>query len=740
MANPVTPESSPGSQPSTQTHQSQRDSGILAAQTLQEPTDRDSNGTTWKKLDYRPSVLRTWALLLDFIFNCAVIAGLVTFHLKRVISVNTATYYGLNALLIIVGTGTVMHLESLLLNLSRITPFILCARKNGALASDTILGSYFPSPTISSASKSTPRNWLLLLAHIVYWPSYAVIGLKSAILYEDYTEPGLFVNLWACYTLLAFYSIIQTYLLILILYFWKTPTTGLRWDPVSIADVLSLFRHSDFLNKFEGSSIANRQSINSELGDLRIRLGYWTISEGTHWHGFALIEESRSKSEQPGQRPAEDQGERVSQDELARIRYLSAWAITRLFEIYGHSLLSLLLMILFILGITLTRQDRGSGSFCFEPALSTTQAIITFDTVLTTIVGFLADFWISIALFVAHTEPLARMNTPQTTTSTSNAANGSMQRNFLANIKYNLKAQSNKNTAKHTLLLNYTCSAAPKRFLSACQNKHWKVARVSVWAALIRLMPTLVGSSITVYHYITEPNTCLVCFTKELFIVSIIGFAMCSVLILFEVLKDLRSRRMPRDWLTIGDLVSWASTSDLLGVPRTTSSGSDNDSPWKDPLDVAVDGEKGKQWYMQERLKLQLKRYCLGYSKVPGTGHHAFGIKGYVHYDVDHEAEQIEQLPPVRVSGLLRRLTPSNLDTESRSAHAAPLTIVMRNMSHKFTRVDTSEYTRYKINDQNIVNTQNQEPKPADEVRTAQGEGDAFEMQQLPESEIQQDR
>ncbi|KAF4845405.1 hypothetical protein CGCSCA4_v006871 [Colletotrichum siamense] len=212
MANSVTSESSPGSQASTQNDQSQRDSGVIATQTLQEPIDWDSNGTTWKKLDYRPSVLKTWVLLLAFIFNCAVIAGLVTFHFKRVISVNTATYYGLNALLIIV-----------------------------------------------------------------------------AILYEDYTEPGLFVNLWAYYTLLAFYSIIQTYLLILILYFWKTPTTGLRWDPVSIADILSLFRHSDFLNKFKGSSIAKRQSMNSELGDLRIRLGYWRMSEGTHWHGFALI-------------------------------------------------------------------------------------------------------------------------------------------------------------------------------------------------------------------------------------------------------------------------------------------------------------------------------------------------------------------------------------------------------------------------------------------------------------------
>ncbi|GJD05313.1 phosphoribosylaminoimidazole-succinocarboxamide synthase [Colletotrichum higginsianum] len=211
--------------------------------------------------------------------------GLITFQQKPAFIVGASSYSVLTAALILLGTATVAHLEAILLNLSRMTPFILCARKQGATAAETILRSYFPAPRLRDAWKT--RSWMLLSAYFIYYPSYAVLGLKSALLYESASsdDPYLHVNDWACYTLLVFYSIAQLYLLVVVAYLWKRPT-GLRWDPVSIADILVLFRHCNFVNNFEGSSIADRQSMIQELGDTRLHLGYWRRENGDFWHGF----------------------------------------------------------------------------------------------------------------------------------------------------------------------------------------------------------------------------------------------------------------------------------------------------------------------------------------------------------------------------------------------------------------------------------------------------------------------
>ncbi|KAF6795328.1 phosphoribosylaminoimidazole-succinocarboxamide synthase [Colletotrichum sojae] len=106
-------------------------------------TDQDER----QRLDYRSTVLTDWALAVSMVVNFAIIAGLVTFIKRPEFSLNTETWFALNAILISVGTGTVAHLQSLFLNLSRITPFMLCAAPGGALARDSILGSYVPAPS-----------------------------------------------------------------------------------------------------------------------------------------------------------------------------------------------------------------------------------------------------------------------------------------------------------------------------------------------------------------------------------------------------------------------------------------------------------------------------------------------------------------------------------------------------------------------------------------------------------------
>ncbi|KAK0374568.1 hypothetical protein CLIM01_08056 [Colletotrichum limetticola] len=269
---------------------------------------------------------------------------------------------------------------------------------------------------------------------------------------------------------------------------------------------------------------------------------------------------------------------------LALIRYNSAWAVANPLSVYIHFSLAFSLMVLFILGISIIPSVTPDGGYCWEPQnLSLNWGIVLFDVVLTTTVSLLSNFWAALSLFVAHTEPLARMARPS----------------------------EPGEVAKNTLLLNYTCSFLPVRIYNAFMNKHWKLVRIMFWELLQRFFPTLIGPSITVYSR-AHGDRCVVCFSMPLFIVVIVGLASCAGLVFFELTLSSVFRRTPRDYLSIADIVSWSSTSRLLHreADSTNSDGLNYDID--DPLDVDVHGEKGKRWYMQSRLELQLKQYRLG--------------------------------------------------------------------------------------------------------------------------------
>ena len=69
---------------------------------------------------------------------------------------------------------------------------------------------------------------------------------------------------------------------------WELPT-GLRWDPVSIADHLVLFHHSNFLAEFEGMETSSRDRLYERFRSGRFRLGYWQRGSLGVWHGFGKV-------------------------------------------------------------------------------------------------------------------------------------------------------------------------------------------------------------------------------------------------------------------------------------------------------------------------------------------------------------------------------------------------------------------------------------------------------------------
>ncbi|KAF4468031.1 phosphoribosylaminoimidazole-succinocarboxamide synthase [Fusarium albosuccineum] len=242
-------------------------------------------------LDFRPTILTGGALFLSLVFHLLVLGTLVFLYYKEIFSVSYAwAYFVIKILPTVIGTATAVLVDEMGQSLSRIRPFMLCAQEGGFTADKTILMSYFPMPDFTTLWKS--RNWLLLVSKALSFINYFTIGLKTSfLLTPDYQNAELVP--WAVLSLVGLYAVVSLYL-IAVFFSLHGKVTGLRWDPVSMADQLVLFRRSDFLDMFEGTSLANRAAIENHLGDLRLRIGYWEMGSG-YWHGFGLVGPSQTQ-------------------------------------------------------------------------------------------------------------------------------------------------------------------------------------------------------------------------------------------------------------------------------------------------------------------------------------------------------------------------------------------------------------------------------------------------------------
>lgn len=240
-------------------------------------------------LTYRPLVLQTWFLSLIIVFNVSIMSLLVALCFKPKFDLlNEWAYFVLQIFPTIIGTVTFASLEAITTSLSRITPLMRCARPRGDLAATSILMQYVPMQSFANSVAS--RNWNLFCTNIIIWLGFPVLGLKAALLSASIDTGVAEVTHWTLYALLAAYVVITLYISYVIFYLHNR-VTGLRkdWDTVSIADHLVLFRHSNFLDAFKGSSIATRDSILTKLGHMRLKLQYWRQDDGKLWYGFNRV-------------------------------------------------------------------------------------------------------------------------------------------------------------------------------------------------------------------------------------------------------------------------------------------------------------------------------------------------------------------------------------------------------------------------------------------------------------------
>ncbi len=257
-------------------------------------TTNEARALNLPELDFKPFMLRPWFLCSSLVFNIFILSLMVSLIFKprfRVLS--QWGYFFVQIFPAVIGTITASFLHGITMNLSRLAPFMRCAAPSGSTAGRTILREYFPDPSIRDAFGA--RNYTLIFAWILFILGNFILGFKASLLNTDVIDGyrEAIVSTWALYPLIAIYSLVALFMLVVIFRMRAAGSTGLLWDPVSLADHLVLFRHSNILKHFEGTDMATRESMFGVLREVPLKLGYWKWTKGNatrYWHGFGIPE------------------------------------------------------------------------------------------------------------------------------------------------------------------------------------------------------------------------------------------------------------------------------------------------------------------------------------------------------------------------------------------------------------------------------------------------------------------
>ncbi|KAL8652281.1 MAG: hypothetical protein Q9226_004337 [Calogaya cf. arnoldii] len=381
------------------------------------------------------------------------------------------------------------------------------------------------------------------------------IPLHSCLYQTQYfTVDGESVWRWTAvepvgWTLLALYVLLILALVLLMLKLKREPS-GLRWDPRSLADILSLFQRSNILSDFYGSE-ARPDSIVLALPK-KYTLRYWIAgkrsSEIFHGveesqaalEGFRQNRESVEKSphsqlDLESQRPLKastlDSLQRDVHSPRVRYRWLP-WFLKDTFVV-AWIVIAIVLMLAFVIVSFVNNATRRG----FEPKLTSIKTsqgfspadfLYSFVPCLVGMILFLV--WQPIDMYFRALQPFANLG------------------------------HSCGSAAEDSLLLDYTACLPIEVTIKAALAGHYKVAWISFISLLSATLPVLGGGVFTAQYFIP---------TQEVRVAADMpGY---YALVIFVVVYSLsfiaiwprQKRRLPHDIRTLGQILSFVYESRL---------------------------------------------------------------------------------------------------------------------------------------------------------------------------------
>ncbi|KAJ5357497.1 hypothetical protein N7541_004655 [Penicillium brevicompactum] len=531
-----------------------------------EAVDVPEQSLLYPALDYLPIVLRPWALVLAIFTSLLMVAGVVFCNvwsqrhdgIWNYAGQGGARYFVLQFLPQILAAPIIMWLFVIQAAVYRIAPFSMMSaeRQKGLVMQGLpILSKNFVFPNFSHFRNGEPLFGFALFT--IWLSNFFAIPLLSCLFQAKYyVIAGEGVWRWASvqsigWTLVALYGVLTIGLVLLFLRFLRS-RSGLMWDPVSIADLISIIQRSNILHDFELSETV--PSVRESLDPRVLRLGYWKLSSKPEvFYGIGEVDA-------PIRTPSLHQTEKNRQKQpqgLARVNFdvenqtgfskdpdnhlysptiryrWTPWFLRK----FSVSIFTVIILALFIAFVAVSFIHNGiEGGFPPKlPTLPSTSAFSSSNFLYSFIPALIGNVlflvWQPIDVYFRALQPFAELSSP------SGAS------------------------ADNSILLAYPSAFPFQVTIKALINRHYKVAFISFMSMISLAIPILAGGVFIALWFPSQDDIRISALMPAFY--ALIAF--CALYaVSFLAIWPGRRRYLPHDITTLADLMSFIYQSPLL--------------------------------------------------------------------------------------------------------------------------------------------------------------------------------
>lgn len=437
----------------------------------------------------------------------------------------------------------------------RIFPFVHLSSEattpnSSVLHDSTIFPTNFIVPRLDFFRHKEP---FLGVSCLIFWLSLFTVPLQSCLFQTRYYTPD---SVWrwtalvpVAYVLVVLYLFLILALILLILRFSLRRETGLKWDPVSLADMLTLFQQANFLSDFDRSEVEGLRH-SPYFSAKHLRLGYWRTSrhESEAFYGVAegnsptqrySLERGKLvpvtdlsnldlEAQMPEKRSTMDTLDTLRRDiHTGEMRYRWLPWFLRDGPLVAWILIAFALMIAFIV-VSLVNNAVQRGFLPQLPAPTTSEGFSPANflySFIPSIIGMLLFLgWQPIDMYFRALQPFANL------------------------------ASDDGCSAEQSLLLSYTSLLPLEISFRALVDRHYKVAWISFISLLSMTLPVLAGGVFTAQFVVSNGSIRMAADMSGYYalVVFVVIYALS-----FLVIWPGRKRELPHDISTVGHLVSF---------------------------------------------------------------------------------------------------------------------------------------------------------------------------------------
>ena len=519
----------------------------------------------YPKLNYVPQPLRILPLT-SLIFGCLLMIAALIFcavwpnshsGLFGYDGTGTSRYFVFQYLPQILASSIILWLFVIQSAIHRIFPFITLAsgpeeHTSSVLHDSKLFVTNYLMPNLTYFRHREP---VLGLVAIIFWLALFTVPLQSALFQSRYILPD---GVWrwttvqpVAWTLFVLYILLVVALILLLLRF-ALYETGLKWDPISLADIIVVFRQSNILADFETSEID--PSALSRQRPKSLRLGYWKTSRRDsetfycigdedaptrHYsieHGKMQPASSQKNWDPENQQPQKSSTHNTLQSDIhepaQRYRW-TPWFLKDTFIVLWI-VIAVVLLVAFLV-VSFVNGGVRLGFLPLLPAPASTQGFSP--------ANFLYSFLPSLLgmiLFLLF-QPIDQY--------------------FRALQPFASLMNHHGSSAEHSLLLDYNACLPFDVTIRALLSGHFQLAWISFVSLSSIVLPILAGGVFTAQFNIPTQSIRMEA--------SMPGYeALCVFLIIYVltllVIWPRKKRHLPHDISTLGQLVSYFYQSPVL--------------------------------------------------------------------------------------------------------------------------------------------------------------------------------